>query len=92
MVGLTVFAELAAAIACGGLALSLAALAGVRRTLTIAITGGAVGFFIGYVTQLGWPLLALPLAVVAVAGLDRWIERQSTAYPSLAAARRHPIR
>lgn len=71
MVGLTLYAELAAAVACGGLALSLAALAGVRNTLTIAATGGAAGFFIGFVTQLGLPLLALPIAIVAVAGLDR---------------------
>jgi hypothetical protein len=62
MVGLTLFAEPAAAIACGGLALSLAQVAALGRNLTMAAVGGAAGFFIGLVTQLGWPFLALPLA------------------------------
>jgi hypothetical protein len=79
MVGLTLFAELAAAITCGGLALSLAELSAVRRRVTIAAMGVTVGFFIGFVTQLGLPLLALPIAVVAVSGLDRWIDWQSRA-------------
>jgi hypothetical protein len=79
VVALTLFAELAAAVACGGLALSLAAVAGVSNTLTVAAVGASVGFFIGYVTQLGMPLLALPIAVVAVSGLDRWIDRRSRA-------------
>ena len=79
MVGLTVFAELAAAVACGGLALSLAALAGVQNRVTIATVGAAIGFFIGFVTQLGLPMLALPMAIIAVAALDRWIDRRSRA-------------
>jgi hypothetical protein len=79
MVGLTVFAELAAAVACGGLALSLAALAGVHKRLTVAAVGAAAGFFIGFVSQLGLPMLALPMAVIAVAALDRWIDRRSQA-------------
>jgi hypothetical protein len=77
MVGLTVFAELAAAVACGGLALSLAALAGVQNRLTVAGVGAATGFFIGFVSQLGLPILALPMAIIAVAALDRWINRRS---------------
>jgi hypothetical protein len=79
MVGLTVFAELAAAVACGGLALSLAALAGVQNRVTVAAVGAAIGFFIGFVSQLGLPMLALPLAIIAVAALDRWIDRRSKA-------------
>jgi hypothetical protein len=79
MVGLTVFAELATAVACGGLALSLAALAGVQNRVTIAAVGAAMGFFIGFVTQLGLPMLALPMAIIAVAALDRWIDRRSRA-------------
>jgi hypothetical protein len=79
MVGLTVFAELAAAVACGGLALSLAALAGVRNRATVAEVGAAIGFFIGFVTQLGLPILALPLAVIGVSLLDRWIDHRSRA-------------
>ena len=79
MVGLTLFAEAAIAIACGGLALSLAELAGVRGKGTIASTGAAAGFFIGFVTQLGLPLLALPIAVIVVSGLDRWINHQPKA-------------
>jgi hypothetical protein len=77
VVGLTLFAELAAAVACGGLALSLAALAGVRNVVTVGAVGAAVGFFIGFVTQLGLPMLALPIAVIAVSALDRWIVRRS---------------
>jgi hypothetical protein len=95
MVGLTLFAELAAAIACGGLALSLAELAGVRRKFTIAAVGSAAGFFIGFVTQLGLPILALPIAVVTVAGLDHWIDLQSKAQHSpneLAPAPHQPMR
>jgi hypothetical protein len=79
MVGLTLFAELAAAIACGGLALVLAQVAGLGRNLTMAAVGGAAGFFIGLVTQLGWPFLALPLAAGTMYGLDHWIERTSNA-------------
>ncbi|HVC41557.1 MAG TPA: hypothetical protein VND54_06235 [Candidatus Saccharimonadales bacterium] len=95
MVGLTVFTELAAAIACGGLALSLAELAGVPKRLTIAGVGASAGFFIGFVTQLGLPMLALPVAVVAVSGLERWIALQSTAPIStheLVPVSRHPSR
>jgi hypothetical protein len=77
MVGLTLFAELATAVACLGLALSLAALAGVRNRRTVAEVGAIIGFFIGFVTQLGLPILALPVAVIAVAALDRWIDRRS---------------
>ncbi len=79
MVGLTVFAELAAAVACGGLALSLAALAGVQNRLTVAGVGAVIGFFIGFVSQLGLPMLALPMAIIAVAALDRWIDHRSQA-------------
>jgi hypothetical protein len=83
MVGLTLFAELAAAVACGGLALSLAALAGVQnRRVTVAEVGAVIGFFIGFVTQLGLPILALPIAVIAVAALDRWIDSRSRAQVS----------
>lgn len=83
MVGLTLFAELAAAVACGGFALSLAALAGVQnRRVTVAEVGAVIGFFIGFVTQLGQPILALPIAVIAVAALDRWIDSRSTAQVS----------
>jgi hypothetical protein len=82
MVGLTVFAELAAAVACGGLALSLAALAGLRNRVTVAEVGAATGFFIGFVTQQGLPILALPIAIIAVAVLDRWIDRRSKAQVS----------
>jgi hypothetical protein len=94
MVGLTLFAELAAAVACGGLALSLAELAGARNKQTIAAAGAAAGFFIGFVTQLGLPFLALPIAVVAVSGLDRWIDQQAKApiSPDLAPASRHRMR
>ncbi len=71
MVGLTLFAELAAAVACGGFALSLAALAGVQnRRVTVAEVGAVIGFFIGFVTQLGLPILALPIAMSL---LRRWI-------------------
>jgi|HubBroStandDraft_1064217.scaffolds.fasta_scaffold75345_2 hypothetical protein len=77
MVGLTLFAELAAAVACGGFALSLAALAGVQNRVTIAEVGAVIGFFIGFLTQLGLPIVALPVAIVAVAALDRWIDRRS---------------
>jgi hypothetical protein len=77
VVALTLYAELAAAVACGGLALSLGALAGVQNRATVAAVGAALGFFIGFVTQQGVPLLALPIAVIAVAGLDRWIDRRS---------------
>lgn len=79
MLGLTLFAELAGTIACGGLALTLAELAGVRRKLTVVAVGAAAGFFIGLASQLGMPLVALPVAVVAVAGLERWIDRISKA-------------
>jgi hypothetical protein len=79
MLGLTLFAELAAAVACGGLALTLAELAGLRTKLTVVAGGAAAGFFIGLATQLGMPLVALPVAVVAVAGLERWIDRISKA-------------
>jgi hypothetical protein len=79
VVGLRVFAELAAAVACGGLAFTLAELAGVRRKATVGAVGAAAGFFIGLVTKLGVPWVALPMAVVAVAGLDRWIEHSSEA-------------
>jgi hypothetical protein len=82
MVALTLFAELAAAIACGGLALSLAALAGVRNRVTVAAVGAAIGFFIGFVTQLGLPILALPMAVIAVSAMDRWIDSRSRAQVS----------
>ena len=82
MVGLTLFAELAAAVACGGLALSLAALAGVGNRVTVAEVGAAVGFFIGFLTQWGLPILALPIAVIAVAALDRWIDSRSRAQVS----------
>ena len=82
MVALTLFAELAAAVACGGLALSLAALAGVHNRVTVAAVGAAIGFFIGFVTQLGLPILALPMAVIAVAAMDRWIDRRSRAQVS----------
>jgi hypothetical protein len=75
MLGLTLFAELAAAVACGGLALTLAELSGLRSKLVVVVVGAAAGFFIGLATQLGMPLVALPVAVVAVAGLDRWIDR-----------------
>jgi hypothetical protein len=77
MIALTLFAEFAAAVACGGLALTLAELAGVRSKLTVVAVGGAAGFFIGFATQMRLPLLALPLAVLALAGLDRWIDRIS---------------
>lgn len=77
IIALTLFAEFAAAIACAGFALSLAELAGVRNRVTIAAVGAAAGFFIGLVTQLGLPLLALPVAVVAASRLDRWIDQQS---------------
>ena len=79
MLGLTLFAELAAAVACGGLAVTLAELAGVRTKVTVAAGGAAAGFFIGFASQLGLPWVALPLAVAAVAGLDRWIDRISSA-------------
>ena len=94
MKGLTLFAELAAAVACGGLALSLAELAGVRKRLVIAAVGGAAGFFIGFVTQLGLPMLALPIAILTVAGLDGWIGQQSqTDRAQYAAPARHqPMR
>lgn len=95
MVGLTLFAELAAAIACGGLALSLADLAGARNRLTIAAAGAAAGFFIGLLTQLGMPLLALPIAVLTVAGLDHWISRlqdRTDLVHSVTQAQHHPIR
>lgn len=90
MLGLTLFAELAAAVACGGLALTLAELAGLRTKLTVGAGGAAAGFFIGLATQAGMPLLALPLAVAVVAGLDRWIDRsyqaQSVTAPAQEAA------
>jgi hypothetical protein len=89
------FAELAAAIACAGFALSLAELAGVRNRVTIAAVGAAAGFFIGFVTQLGVPLLALPIAVIAASGLDRWIDQQSQSpgrARDLATATHHPFR
>jgi hypothetical protein len=95
MVGLTLFAEVAAAIACGGFALSLADLAGARNRLTIAAVGAAAGFFIGLLTQLGMPLLALPIAVLTVAGLDRWISAlsdQTDRVHSVTPALHHPIR
>jgi hypothetical protein len=82
MVALTLFAELAAAVACGGLALSLAALAGVQNRVTVAAVGAAIGFFIGFVTQLGMPILALPIAVIAVSAMDRWIDHRSKAQVS----------
>jgi hypothetical protein len=75
MLGLTLFAELAAAVACGGLTLTLAELSGLRSRLNVVAVGTAAGFFIGLATQIGTPLLALPVAVLAVAGLDRWIDR-----------------
>ena len=79
MVGLTVFAEFAAAVACGGLVFTLAELAGARNKIEVACCGAAAGFFIGFVALLGVALLALPIAVVATAGLDRWIVRSSRA-------------
>jgi hypothetical protein len=87
------FAEVAVAIACAGFALSLAELSGVRNRLTIAAVGAAAGFFIGLVTQLGLPLLALP--VVAASRLDRWIDQKSKAESpalDLATAPHHPSR
>jgi hypothetical protein len=95
IVGLTLFAELAAAIACAGFALSLAELAGVRNRVTIFAVGSATGFFIGFVTQLGVPLIALPIAVIAASGLDRWIDQQSQSparVGDLATAAHHPLR
>jgi hypothetical protein len=82
VVALTLYAELAAAVACGGLALSLAALSGERNRRTVGVVGACVGFFIGFVTQLGLPLLALPMAVFAVSALDRWIDGRSKAQVS----------
>jgi hypothetical protein len=79
MLGLTLFAELAAAVACGGLALTLAALAGLRPNFAVTAAGAAAGFFIGFATQAVLPILALPLALVVVAGLERWIDRCATA-------------
>ncbi len=87
--------ELAAAIACAGFALSLAELAGVRNRVTIAAVGSAAGFFIGFATQSGLPLLALPIAVVVASGLERWIGQQSKAQGrarDLAIAPPHPLR
>jgi Flp pilus assembly protein TadB len=79
MVGLTLFAEFAAAVACGGLSFTLAEFAGLRNKLEVALSGAAAGFFIAFVAHLGMPLLALPVAVIATAGLDRWIDRSSRA-------------
>jgi hypothetical protein len=94
MVGLTLFAELAAAVACGGLALSLAALSGAGNRLRVAEVGAVIGFFIGFVSQLGLPILALPTAVIAVSVMDRWIDSRSTPQvsPNLAMAQGHPKR
>jgi hypothetical protein len=89
------FAEVAATIACAGFALSLAELTGVRNRLTIAAVGAAAGFFIGLVTQLGLPLLALPVSVVVASRLDRWIDQQAKSQSpalDLATIPHHPLR
>ncbi len=79
MVGLTLFAEFATAVACGGLSFTLAEFAGLQNKLEVALGGAAAGFFIALVAYLGMPLLALPVAVIATMGLDRWIDRSSRA-------------